>query len=305
MKQTLFFSLFIALLIQGPVASALSPGWSGVDTRRAQPINEMVRFGRSWCTADLIIMPGMTMDDKAIAVTAGHCSDEFSYRKAAPGHWWGDPPVKDISYEGLSWRNRVGAWVNLPSNHGPLQRDENFEKPGSPGTHFILADKLIFASMKGTDLALYELNLTYGELKAIIDPLFSTMRDKYKGNGFRLGFHEVARTWPKPEQPLFFPWLDNGRDTWIFNYDAEAPQTSRYHDIRNPICDHWNAFEIPGMSGSPLLDDNLVAYGIASVHDINDNGPSRSCAAPLAPLHGCYDPATRKFNFDLETCTLR
>lgn len=98
------------------------------------------------CSGALFILNGMELSQKALLITNGHCI-RLKDLNGAPSHY---PAPGEFIYSLEGERVRENTYIMLSSDRG---------------TWSILAEKLLFATMTGTDFAVYELRSTYLDLE--------------------------------------------------------------------------------------------------------------------------------------------
>ena len=109
------------------------------DSRTQYDFEGIVKLSN--CSGSLIQLEGQSNDAKAIVLTNGHC-------------------VKKSFFGGFLDPGEV--WVNKRRSRSmKVFKDENT-------LYNITATKIIYATMTDTDMALYELNETYAQLKTVL-----------------------------------------------------------------------------------------------------------------------------------------
>lgn len=179
------------------------------------------------CSAALITFEGMPETKKAVVMTNGHCADLPGGRFLAPGEVLVNKPVSRT--------------VGIFDSKMKINR--------------VKATKFIFATMTDTDVSLYELELSYKEIKDKfdIDPLLLAPS------------HPKANT----ETVIISGYWDRG---WDCSIDGFVPKLKEdaytwIDSIRyNPECDTTH-----GTSGSPIIERNTrTVIGINNTG--NDSG---------------------------------
>ncbi len=280
MKYTLLASLLITLsshalawaLPLGAHSAAVGPR---LKSARADLFEGIVKLSN--CSGSLIILAGQAQTDKALVMTNGHCVDNNG-GFLAPGE----------------------VWVNRPSRRAVRIFNRSMDL-----TSFT-AEKLVYATMTDTDVALYQLTVSYAEIltRTGIRPLV------------------LADTRPTERTVINIPsgyWDRNWKceiDGFVFNIREDAytfTDSIRY----DAGCD-----TIGGTSGSPL-----VAEGTRTVVGINNTGNEsggrctmnnpcevdetgritvlrkRSYGQQTYQLYGCFNERT-ELDLDLDSCDL-
>jgi V8-like Glu-specific endopeptidase len=179
------------------------------------------------CSGALITFDGMPDTKKAVVMTNGHCADLPNGRFLEAGE--------------VLWNKPVSRKVGLLDSKMKI--------------NVVKATKFIFATMTDTDVSLYELELTYKQIKDKfdIDPLLLSPSHP-KNNTETL---IISGYWEKGWDCSingFVPKLREDAYTWI--------DSIRY----NPECDTTH-----GTSGSPIIERNTrTVIGINNTG--NDSG---------------------------------
>lgn len=179
------------------------------------------------CSGALIKFEGMSEDKKAVIMTNGHCADLPGGRFIAPGEVLVNKPVK----------RTVGIF------------------DAKMGLHRVTTTKFIFATMTDTDLALYELDITYRQIK----------------DQFDVDAYILASTHPRTntEMEVISGYWERGWNCSIVDFvhkvkeDAYTWTDSIRYDA---ACDTTH-----GSSGSPIIERNTrTVIGINNTG--NDDG---------------------------------
>ncbi|MEV8373232.1 S8 family serine peptidase [Kribbella sp. NPDC056861] len=229
------------------------------------------------CSASLVRFPSSHDDDRAMMLTNGHCYDLDRLR---PGVVVTDEPS-----------SRKGTLLNAEG--------------AASGT--VEADRLLYATMTGTDIALYRLTDSYSAVKARtgLNPL--TIRDKQAAGDEQLFIPSSywKHTWDCRGQGLVYQVKEAG---WVWR------DSLRYAEP----CD-----TIHGTSGSPIVDSKR--RDIIGINNTgNDSGESctfdnpcevdqagkvtvdqgRSYGQQTWWITTCVDPDTRVFDTARPKCVL-
>lgn len=179
------------------------------------------------CSAALITFEGMPDTKKAVVMTNGHCADLPGGGFLKPGE--------------VLWNKAVSRTVGIFDSKMKLNR--------------VKATKFIFATMTDTDVSLYELELTYKEIKDKfdVDPLLLSPVRPSENTEMQVISGYWERGWDCRIDG-FVPTLREDAYTWI--------DSIRY----NPECDTTH-----GTSGSPIIERNTrTVIGINNTG--NDSG---------------------------------
>lgn len=248
------------------------------------PANSNITLPASRCSGALAIMQGMPPDQKALLLTNGHCIGFGSYlnRFLAPGETYAGRSVSGIALVG-----------NEKQNSGRLRYR-----------------RLLFATMTGTDLAVFELEKSYAAIlrevpnvkvytvsrSVPIAGTNTTIRSARQNMTFRCTVEAVV------------PVLKEGPWTWSNLVRFAAQDDCRFR---------------PGVSGSPVLSRNgqLVALAqtfnsggmacsINNPCEVGSDGstivPSQvgqSYGTPTALLYDCLEGP--RFNFAKPGCVFK
>ena len=252
--------------------------------------NAALQFG---CNGTVFIMPGMTDQRNVLVLTNGHC----------------------IGLGGFQWQ---GSSFPAPGEFlidRDLQTHEKtklaiFKHPGQDPTIFSI-EKIVFATLTGSDLAIVQINTTYAELRRLGYRIF-TIAQSLPPNGTTLYFlsytvkHEgicaVAKTVAALVEGPFesnnvlkltldkrcgvppgvsgTAGLQSGSDQIYAAANTEYTGPDKNCDIMNP-CERD-------------ADTGALIFGV----------PGQAYAIPTSPLHACYDAASAQFNFKLAGCAL-
>ena len=179
------------------------------------------------CSAALITFEGMPETKKAVVMTNGHCADLPGGRFLAPGEVLVNKAVS----------RTVGIF--------------DVKK----GLHKVKATKFLFATMTDTDVSLYELELSYKEIKDKfdVDPLLLAPSHPKANTEMMIVSGYWERGWDCSVN-AFIPQLKEDAYTWIdsIRYNAECDTTH-------------------GTSGSPIIERNTrTVIGINNTG--NDSG---------------------------------
>jgi hypothetical protein len=242
------------------------------------------------CSAALFKMEGMSLDQKALILTAGHCVNHGSMK---------DPEPTGLVFPGPGQVLRdmpdVGQ-VAISGADGKLVRYR--------------FSRIVLATMTGMDAAILELDQTY---RAILDkqadaeiyelsPItaWTSAPMRIESTYWRRDFScEVDKIVPTVKED---PW------TWT--------DVVRFH--LSPRCRLFG-----GVSGSPVLDQNHRIVAVANTAsdpgaacsfvtpcEIGDDGQpfvapnGQSYATSTARFYDCYSADRQAFDFDLPSCRL-
>jgi len=178
------------------------------------------------CSGALIQLEGQSDDAKAIIMTNGHCIQK-------PG----------------GYLNPGEVWVNVPKVREIGIYTDAMELKRTSTT------KIIYATMTGTDVALYELGLTYAQIRAQfgIDPLSLASTRLNGTERFNIPSGYWDRNWACNAEGFAFSLREGA---WTFT------DSIRY----NQECD-----TIGGTSGSPIVQDGTRTV-IAINNTSNESG---------------------------------
>ncbi|MBC7386516.1 MAG: hypothetical protein H7301_10205 [Cryobacterium sp.] len=200
------------------------------------------------CSGALVTL-GRRDDQRALVLTAGHCTSTTS--QYATGTAEGGR---------LFPKQSEGTVVYIPST------DSNLASDGARVFTNFWIHSVFYATMTRTDIALYEIDATIGELKS---------------KGIR--FFELADHLPKTGEVLritsgfagmteectvadIFPTFSDERK--IFDYpipEGGDSSDASYPDFRNSILLDRKCFAKNGWSGSPIFDEKTrLVYGVLS-----------------------------------------
>jgi hypothetical protein len=229
------------------------------------------------CRGSVVRTPTAGPQDHALALTNGHC---VNGPRPAPGK----------------------ALVDRPAD---LERPVSIADAAGYPQATTRATRLEYATMTGTDIALYRLDMTYAQLAAKGAKVFTlTTRPMRAGDQFLLG-HEIAR--PVCAVEAVVPHLREAgyQQDKALRYVLSDPCTSR-----------------PGYSGSPLLSTDLnVVLGVNNTHNTDGESctennpcevsrkgaitalPGRSYGQQVHQIAGCLDRHSR-VDLSRPGCTL-
>jgi Zn-dependent metalloprotease len=182
--------------------------WTITDGSTPSPVTLANSIALNNCSASLVRYPSSTASDKALMLTNGHC------------------------YEGGFIDPGVHLADRASTRSGTLLKSDGT----SAGT--VTSERLIYATMTGTDVALYRLNETFSALQTRTGGTPYTIAAAKAANGIEItipsGYHK--RIWDCSLNG-FTDLRENG---WNWK------ESLRY----NAECD-----TIPGTSGSPIVGD--------------------------------------------------
>ena len=242
------------------------------------------------CSASLFKMEGMTLDQKALILTAGHCTDLGSFS---------DPRMPELVFPGpgqVLLGQPASGQADIRGVGGKFRRH-----------HY---SRVILATMTGMDVAILELDETYRailarqtdaeiyELSPIAPPAGAPMR--IVSAKWNADFAcEVEKVVPALREA---PW------TW----------TDVIRFRLSPLCVIFG-----GVSGAPVLDRDHRIVAVANTRsdagtpcdflapcEIDAAGrpsvatPGQSYAIPTRGLYDCYSSSRREFDFALPSCRL-
>jgi V8-like Glu-specific endopeptidase len=179
------------------------------------------------CSGALIKYDGMSDDKKAVIMTNGHCADLPGGRFLEPGEVLVNKPVKRT--------------VGIFDSKMKLNR--------------VATTKFLFATMTDTDVTLYELELTYAQIKDKfdVDPLLLAPSHPVVNTEMQI----ISGYWEKGwdcSVETFIPKLKEDAYTWT--------DSIRYNDSCNTTH---------GTSGAPIIERNTrTVIGINNTG--NDSG---------------------------------
>lgn len=240
------------------------------------------------CSAGVIKLEAMSSSRKAIVATNGHClrlnrtmDRESSYL---------NPGETLTNIETQAFLERTLIRIHAPS-----------------GTVEVAAKRLIFATMTGTDISLFELNDSYDDLK-----------EKYEIKPLIVSPKELA---PKEAVQI---------QTGYYNRNFNCAFVRKVNLREGPF--HTNgALELtlecdiyPGVSGSPIvLRKSKMITGLANTHTSGEgevcgfNNPciilgsqviepnaGTSFGVSLVGLNSCYNSQIQQFDFARKSCRL-
>ena len=242
------------------------------------------------CSASLFKMEGMTLDQKALILTAGHCANLGSFS---------EPRMVGLVFPGprqVLLDQPDSGQVYIRGIGGKFRRH-----------HY---SRVILATMTGVDVAILELDETYGTILA---------RQK------DAEIYELSPVAPSPGAPML---VESARWNVDFNCEVEkvvptvreAPWTWT-NVIRfrfSPACIFYG-----GVSGSPVLDRDHRIVAVANTGsdpgtpcdfaapcEVDAGGevtvapPGQSYATPTRSLYDCFSATRRTFDFVLPSCRL-
>jgi len=196
------------------------------------------------CSASIVALAGAQPDDKALMLTNGHCireSDGFLNAGEALAAVPTERPVDIIDPDAL-----------VPGTSMPAPPD-----PSTGVVAHVTATELVYATMTGTDMALYRLDTSYRDLEEI-GVQAMTIADRRAEVGTAI--HVVSGFWHTNYRCTIDAFVDELReDMWSWQ------ESMRY---RQPGCETTH-----GTSGSPVIDaDTLEVVGVNNTG--NDQGAS-------------------------------
>jgi hypothetical protein len=242
------------------------------------------------CSAALFKMDGMTLDQEALVLTAGHCTNVGSFKT---------PAFNGLAFPGprqVFLDQRASGQVDIRGAGGKFGR-----------YHY---SRVILATMTGMDVAILELDDTYA---AILDNLKDAEIYELSPTAPSLGARVRVEATKKNvdfacEVEKVVPTVRE--DPWTWN------NVLRFRF--SPLCVFY-----AGVSGSPVLDEHHRIVAVASAV----SAPGKPCdlqapceieqgAQPMvAPtgqsyatqtrdLYDCYSFSRRAFAFELPGCRL-
>lgn len=178
------------------------------------------------CSGSLIMLEGQKADQKAIIMTNGHCIQK-------PG----------------GYLNPGEVWTNRPLVRSIGIYDKNMVLKKTNTT------KIIYATMTNTDMALYELEMTYAQIRAKfgIEPLMLASTRPLETVKINIPSGYWDRNWACTTEGFAFSLREGD---WTFT------DSIRY----NEGCD-----TIGGTSGSPIVEDGTRTV-IAINNTSNESG---------------------------------
>jgi hypothetical protein len=252
--------------------------------------NAALDFG---CTATVFIMPGMTDDRKALLVTNGHCTG-----------------MGDYKWDGRNFPSPGEFFIDRDLQAHEKSMLTIFKEGSQDGKRFGI-EKIVFATLTGSDLAVIEINATYRDLRSLGYRIFDIAKSlpangtKLLLHSYFLDYHGVCTV------DHLVPALVEGPYEWN-------------NVIRMKLSDGCRVY--PGVSGSPgIIEGSNTIYAIANTEftglgkdcgimdpcekdmatgTLKQGAVQQSYAIPTAPLNGCYDGASARFNFTLRGCML-
>ncbi len=229
------------------------------------------------CSGSLVILEGQPTSNLAMVMTNGHCIQK-------PG----------------GFLNPGEVWVNVPKERALRVYDANMQIKN------LRATKIMYATMTGTDVALYQLDMTYAQILARynVRPLLLADTRPLEGTKINIPSGYWDRNWSCEIDGFVHRLLEGG---WTFTdavrYDA--------------ACD-----TIGGTSGSPLVEAGtrtVIAINNTGNNDgqrctlnnpceVNEAGDvtvrhTRSYGQQTYQMYGCFD-AGFKLDLTLSSCTL-
>jgi hypothetical protein len=242
------------------------------------------------CSAALFKMEGMTLDQKALILTAGHCANLGSFSH---------PALPNLVFPGprqVFLDQRQVGQVDIRGVGGKFR-----SHPYS---------RVIFATMTDVDLAILELDETYRAILAKqkdVEIYDLSPIGPWEGASMRI---ESAK-WNVDfscEVEKMVPTVREALWSWT--------NVIRFHF--SPLCTFYG-----GVSGSPVLDRHHRIIAVANtVSDVGTPcdfdapcevdadgrktvGPvGQSYATPTDSLYDCYSFSRRAFDFDRPSCRL-
>lgn len=229
------------------------------------------------CSGSLIMLEGQSADQKALVMTNGHCIQK-------PG----------------GYLNPGEVWVNRPLVRSIGIYTKNMELKRTNTT------KIVYATMTNTDLALYELDMTYAQIRAQfgIEPLMLAPTRPLEFVKMNIPSGYWDRNWACSTEGFAFSLREGD---WTFT------DSIRY----NQECD-----TIGGTSGSPIVEDGTrTVIGINNTSNESGerctlNNPcevdeagrvvvikNRSYGQQTYQVYGCMNEAF-KLDLTLASCDL-
>ncbi|MFO1183350.1 MAG: trypsin-like peptidase domain-containing protein [Bauldia sp.] len=238
------------------------------------------------CSAALFRMEGMTLDQKALVLTAGHCINAGRFKNdlgtfPADGERFIDRPED--------------AFIQVKSEAGAFKRYHT--------------RRLVFATMTVSDLAVYELDASYADILAAdkdVEVFILGTRPMVAGVAFGVPSANKQRSFDCVSEAIVPTLLDK---PWRWN------EVIRFRHQESCLF-------VGGASGSPVLyRDRIVAVAndvfdpgtacaFGSPCEVDTDGktttakPGQSYATQTYRLYDCYDAMKKAFDFTRASCTL-
>lgn len=240
------------------------------------------------CSGALMMMEGMSLEQKALVLTNGHCTSGGRHNNGtylASGETWIDRPHEDA----VSVRGADGQYAGFR------------------------AARYVFATMTGADLAVIELKRSYRELleAAPSSPIYSVSRRRASpGLKVRVPSAGMDRNHSCVVEAVI-PTVKEGVWTWRDYLRFQLSESCRF---------------IPGVSGSPVIDeaggeivgvaatastgssercaeDNPCEIDAQGGSSARPDGTSYAVSADL--LYSCWDGEARRFDPGRDGCFLK
>ena len=248
-----------------------------------------VQINATGCAGVVFKMPNMTDDQKALVLTNGHCIGYGSYSVEPYPNF---PDNKEVF---INFNTPFFETVTVYSDN--LEWDELF-----------YYQKILFATMTDTDLAIIELETTYKTLKEKNYTVYSIARE-FPRLGTIMEFYTYSyNKIDICKVDKIIPTLKEGVWTWNDSIRMKANEECRF---------------IPGQSGTAGIEPSSgLVYGLANtgyeggtpcsfgnpceIHKeiISTGERHQSYGVSVAPLYDCYDEDQAVFNFNPESCSL-
>lgn len=278
MKIALLATLIAVSAFAAPNKGQLTDGLSSKRKAKSTPsalFEGIVKLSN--CSGSLIILEGQPMSDLGIVMTNGHCIQK-------PG----------------GYLNPGEVWVNVPKVRALRVYDANMQLKNLRTT------KIMYAAMTSTDVALYQVDMTYAEIlsRYNVRPLLLADTRPSEGIAINIPSGYWDRNWSCQIDGFVHRLLEGD---WTFDdsvrYDAACAT-------------------IGGTSGSPIVE-----AGTRTVVAINNTGNNdgerctvnnpcevdrdgtvtvrhtRSYGQQTYQMYGCFD-ASFKLDLALSSCTL-
>ena len=271
------FRLPLLTLLMLPLLAAAAEPYNGTAT-----VNN--------CSGGLFKMDGMGDDQPGLVITNGHCVVLKGLRAGSANY----PAAGERIYDQDNIFVRAATTIILYTGKSSAE---------------VKATKLIFATMTGTDVAIYQLEKTYREIQAQYgaEPLRLDSRPFVAGDSALVHAAYFSRT-----QACAVEGFTDLR---------EGPYETKQGLRLTKECDIY-----PGFSGSPVFREGGRTFaGLANTH-FDDTAPGADCAfskpcevdpvsgavtpagagrsfgVPADFLYRCFDPAKGALDFTLSSC---
>ncbi|GIG58786.1 hypothetical protein Lfu02_31580 [Longispora fulva] len=222
MRKQFLTGLGASLFAAAVVAAGVAAPSSAAPSLQASGLNATIALNN--CSASLVRFPSSVDTDRALMLTNGHC-----YEGSMPG-------------AGVVLQNKAST------RSGTLLNDAGT----ALGT--LQADKLIYATMTGTDVSLYQLTTTFASIKTSYGVTAMTVSASHPADG-------IAMTIPSSY------W----KQTWSCSINGFVPTLKE--DVwtwKDSIRYNTGCQTTHGTSGSPILDSARNVIGINNTG--NDDG---------------------------------